>query len=387
MPVSNFISKTFKDFVRSQQFSGILLLLMTAISLSIANSRFADGYHHFFEDEFHFAGFHMSHLHIINEGLMTVFFLLVGLEIKREFVRGELSGFEKASLPVAAAIGGMLVPALLYTTWNAGTSTEGGWGIPMATDIAFAIGILSLAGNKVPNSLKVLLTAIAVVDDLGAVLVIAIFYTSALNLFYGLLMMATFILLLLLNKFGVKNLIVYLLPGFALWYFTLMSGIHSTIAGVLLAITIPLTGKENSPLEKLEHALHTPVNLFVMPLFALANTIITIGGNAGEAATGKAGLGIISGLFIGKPVGIVVSILLLLKLGVSRLPEGISKKHLIGMGLLGGIGFTMSIFISLLAFKEAEMISSAKLSILIASLLSGVVGYVTLKNSRNAERR
>lgn len=376
------ISSTFKEFIQSQKFSGILLICCTVISLLIANSSWSNEYLEIWHSNL---GFNLSDSqftveHLINDGLMAMFFLLVGLEIKREIVAGELSTFQKASIPVAAALGGMIIPALIYTIFNNGTNTSSGWGIPMATDIAFAIGVLSLLGNRVPDSLKVLLTALAVVDDLGAVIVIALFYSSGISLMYLSISGGIFILLLILNKYKVKSLYAYLLPGILLWYCMYCSGVHSTIAGVLLAMTIPYDSKnETSSLLYLEHRLHTPVNYFIMPLFALANTAIIIPSGLISQVFSHESLGIVFGLMFGKPIGIISFILISIILKLGKLPEGISMKQIIGLGFLGGIGFTMSIFISLLAFSDAEYVLNAKLAVLIASCLSGIIGFVVLK--------
>lgn len=380
------ISKTFIEFIQSQKFSGVLLICCTLISLLIANSTWSHDYLEFWHKDL---GFGLSATpfkidHLINDGLMALFFLLVGLEIKREIVAGELSSFRKASVPVAAAIGGMVIPALIYTFFNHSTSTSSGWGIPMATDIAFAIGVLSLLGNRVPDSLKVLLTALAVVDDLGAVIVIALFYSSGISLMYLSISGGIFILLLILNKYKVKSLYAYLLPGILLWYCMFCSGVHSTIAGVLLALTIPFDSKdESSSLLYLEHRLHTPVNFFIMPLFALANTAIVLPSGLLHQVLNPESAGIIFGLFIGKPIGIISFIILTIWLKIGRLPHGMNIKQVIGMSFLGGIGFTMSIFISLLAFSEGEYVLNAKLAVLIASCISGIFGFFILKNFTN----
>ncbi|MBL0104298.1 MAG: Na+/H+ antiporter NhaA [Bacteroidetes bacterium] len=387
MPITNRLTHHFQSFIRSQKFSGVALLTLTVVSLILSNSGFAESYQNFWEHAYQLNSFvHFSLEHLVNEGLMAFFFLLVGLEIKREFMEGELSGFEKASLPIGAALGGMIFPALIFVLFNFGKSTASGWGIPMATDIAFAIGILSLVGDRIPNSCKVLLTAIAVVDDLGAVIVIALFYTSSLQTTYLISAGGVFLILLLMNRFRVKQIGLYFIPGIFLWYFILQSGIHSTIAGVLLAVTIPLKAGNESPLTKLEHLLHSPVNLLIMPIFALANTLIPISGSLTGILNNPESFGISLGLIIGKPLGIVLFTLLLIKFKVSRMPEGLTRKHIIGLGFLGGIGFTMSVFISLLAFAEPSYVISAKLSILIASLISGVIGFIILKSTLNDQR-
>ena len=311
---------------------------------------------------------------------MTVFFLLIGLELEREIYIGELSSFKNASLPIFAAIGGMLVPAGLFLLFNFGTSTQSGAGIPMATDIAFAIGVLSLLGKRVPNSLKILLIALAVIDDLGAIIVIAVFYTSSLaftNLFFAL---GIFGLLLILNRLKVLNLIPYLAGGVAMWFFMQQSGVHPTITGVLLAFAIPFgSGDEKSPSYMLQHWLHKPVAFFILPLFALANTCISIDSGWQTGLTQTNSIGIFAGLIVGKPVGIFLFSFLTVSLGVCALPQDLKWKQVIGVGLLGGIGFTMSIFITLLAFDNPELITQSKIAILLASLVAGIIGYLWLR--------
>lgn len=373
----------FRAFFQSSSSGGILLLLCVLVSLIIANSTAAVDFNDFLNREI---GFATENLHLkysislwINDGLMAVFFLLVGLEIKREIIEGELSSLKQASLPVLAAIGGVIVPALLYTAFNAEQPTAQGWGIPMATDIAFALGILSLLGNKVPTGLKVFLAALAIVDDLMAILVIAIFYSSALHYEYLLYAAGIFALLIAFNRFGVKNILAYLIPGAVMWYFIHHSGIHATIAGVLTALTLPTTKDDSeSPLEKLEHILTKPVNFLIMPIFAIANTNITFQEGMIEGLTGNVGLGIMLGLFLGKPVGIFLLSWLSVKLKVAELPEGTRWPQILGVGILGGIGFTMSIFIALLSFKTHELQAEAKFAILVASVLSGICGFLLL---------
>ncbi len=380
------LSRAFLEFTRNQRSLGLLLIFCTILSLILANSTWSETYlafwHHYLSFGFSDFTLKMSISHFINDALMAIFFLLVGLEIKRELYAGELSSFVKASLPIAAAIGGMLVPIMIYVAVNAGTETSHGWGVPMATDIAFAIGILSLAGNKVPVSLKVLLTALAVVDDLGAVMVIALFYTSSIATKYLLLTLACLVLLFLLNRFRVRNLYLYLIPGIFLWYFVFMSGVHATVAGVLLAFMIPLkAGERNNPLLRLEHTLHLPVNFFIMPVFALANTAIVLEGGLLESLASKESIGIALGLLIGKPLGIVSFVYLSIRLGISRLPEGSNFRQLLGLGFLGGIGFTMSIFIALLSFDSEVHIFNSKIAILSSSLVAGLAGYLLIKSS------
>lgn len=383
--------KIFKRFSESSSFGGILLIVCVIISLLIANTSFATGFQNFLNTEIGFSttGIHLDYsiLTWINDGLMAVFFLLVGLEIKREIVEGELSSIKHATLPVLAAIGGVIVPAIIYTLFNEGTATANGWGIPMATDIAFALGILSLLGSRVPTGLKIFLAALAIVDDLMAIIVIAIFYSTELHLNYLAFAGAMFALQIAFNRFGVKNIWFYILPGMVMWYFIHHSGIHATIAGVLTALTLPTTEDDvESPLEKLEHALSNPVNYIIMPTFAIANTNITFQEGMVNGLTSNLGLGIVLGLFLGKPIGIFLMSWLSVKLKVAELPEETTWKHIAGLGLLGGIGFTMSIFIALLSFSDVTLQQEAKFAILIASVLSGIVGY-TLLSSYNKKKK
>jgi len=376
----------FKKFFNSSQSSGILLILCVVASLLIANSSAGEGFQSFLDKN---VGTHLFHLEYpvsiwINDGLMAIFFLLVGLEIKREMVEGELSSFKNASLPIFAAVGGMLLPALIYTFFNAGTEYANGWGIPMATDIAFSLAIVSMLGKRIPNSIKIFLAALAIVDDLGAILVIAIFYTDQIHWIYLLLSAGVTLLLFLLNFFKVTKLIFYIIPGLFLWYFLHHSGIHATIAGVVLAFSIP-TNVSNvtiSPLEKLEHKLHLPVNFLIMPIFALTNTNIAFTSEMVQGVTSTLGLGIIGGLVAGKLLGINLFSFLAIKMKLSSLPQNSSWTQMIGVGLLAGIGFTMSIFIALLSFKDQIPIQDeAKFAILIASFLSAVLGFTVLRMS------
>jgi len=376
----------FKKFSESSSFGGILLLLCVALSLVIANTGLASGFQDLLESEI---GFSTDAIHLnyplliwINDGLMAIFFLLVGLEIKREIVEGELSSFQHAALPVLAAIGGVIVPAVIYALFNTGTTTANGWGIPMATDIAFALGILSLLGSRVPTGLKIFLAALAIVDDLMAILVIAIFYSAELHLDYLAYAGGIFALQIAFNRLGFKNIFFYIIPGIVMWYFIHHSGIHATIAGVLTALTLPTTADATeSPLEKLEHALAKPVNYLIMPIFAIANTNITFESGMVSGLTGNVGLGIVLGLFLGKPLGIFLMSWLSVKLKVAALPDETNWIHVAGLGLLGGIGFTMSIFIALLSFG-----GHAKFAVLVASVLSGVAGYglLSVYNKRRA---
>ncbi|AZA54387.1 Na+/H+ antiporter NhaA [Chryseobacterium sp. G0201] len=377
------LSIYFKKFFNSSQSSGIILIFCVLISLLIANSSLAENFQRFLDNEIGVNLFHLKYpVSIwINDGLMAVFFLLVGLEIKREMMEGELSSFKNASLPIFAAIGGMAIPAAIYTIFNVGTPYANGWGIPMATDIAFSLAIISMLGSKIPNSIKIFLAALAIVDDLGAILVIAIFYTEQIHWTYLLLSFGVTALLFLLNFLKVTKIIFYIIPGLFLWYFLHHSGIHATIAGVLLAFSIPTNASnvEISPLEKLEHTLHFPVSFLIMPIFALTNTNITFNNGMIEGLTSTLGLGIIGGLVVGKLIGINLFSFIAIKFKLSSLPQNSSWTQMIGVGFLAGIGFTMSIFIALLSFKEEIKIQDeAKFAILIASFLAAVLGYVIL---------
>lgn len=368
----------FKNFFHSSQSSGILLIICVLISLLIANSSLGEGFQRFLDSKI--GAYSVSIW--INDGLMAIFFLLVGLEIKREVVEGELSNFRNASLPIIAALGGMIVPAFIYFLFTRGTEYQNGWGIPMATDIAFSLAIIAMLGKAVPMSMKIFLAALAIVDDLGAILVIAIFYTDELHWSYLGLSALIMLSLVALNYFNVKKHIFYIIPGIFLWYFMHHSGIHATISGVLLAFTIPtnVSTMVMSPLEKLEHKLHTPVNFFIMPIFALANTNILFKTGMVDGFVTNFSLAIICGLVLGKVIGINLFSLIAIKLGISNLPFKSEWKHMIGAGFLAGIGFTMSIFIALLSFKEhIELQEEAKFAILIASTISGLIGYLLLK--------
>lgn len=378
------LTKLFIDFFESEKTSGIILILCSITSIAIANSGFGTDYLNLWHTKISIGigdTFSMKYSleHWINDGLMSIFFLLIGLEIERELYIGELSSPKNASLPIIAAIGGMVTPALFHFLFNNGTATQAGAGIPMATDIAFALGVLALLGNRVPVSLKVFLAALAIIDDLGAILVIALFYQKNFSLLYFALAIGLYVGLLVLNRLGVNRLSAYFIPGIFMWYFMLQSGVHATIAGVLLAFAIPFrNGDEKSPSYKLQHFLHRPVAFIIMPLFALANTGIVLAGNWVPELVSSNSLGIFAGLFAGKPLGIVLFSLLAIKLGLSQLPEDVQWKHIVGAGFLGGIGFTMSIFITLLAFGTPEVVSSSKISILLSSLLSGIVGFLIL---------
>jgi NhaA family Na+:H+ antiporter len=375
--------KPFKRFFSSQSNGGIILMLCVVISLIIANSSLGSSFNDLLSNQFGFENDYIelkySLLLWINDGLMAIFFLMVGLEIKRELVEGELSSIKQASLPIIAALGGMLVPALIYSLIDNSELTGQGWGIPMATDIAFAIAIITMLGDKVPNSLKIFLTALAIVDDLGAILVIAIFYSTDIH--FNNLLYAGLILFLLVcfNYFGVKKLYFYIIPGVFIWYFIHHSGIHATIAGVLTAFTIPTnTTSEESPLERLEHLLSNPVNFLIMPIFAIANTNIKFESSMFTNITTGLSAAIICGLLIGKPLGILSFSWLAVKIKLSKLPKKVNWKHITSIGLLGGIGFTMSIFIALLSLPNSSSQMQAKFSILIASVSAGILGYTFL---------
>jgi Na+:H+ antiporter, NhaA family len=417
------------NFIKQESTAGILLFAAAVVAIVWANSPFSESYHHLWETNFSvsFAGEELSKPlhHWINDGLMSVFFFVVGLELKREFMAGELASLRKATLPIAAAIGGMMVPALIYLLFNWSTDGRHGWGIPMATDIAFALGVLSLLKTRIPAALKVFLTALAIVDDLGAVLVIAFFYTtniSLANLGWGALFMGV---LILSNAMGVRNTIYYAIIGIGgLWLAFMLSGVHATIAGVLAAFTIPantkideiqysrkmkrllenfdreipnnytlVTEKQNkiienirkvsldaqTPLQKLEHALHPLVSFLIMPVFALANAGVALRGNIFSTMAHPVTIGIIAGLVIGKFVGIVIFSRLTVWTGLASLPDKSSWTHLYGAALLGGIGFTMSLFISQLAFKDPVLDQYAKIGILSASVIAGTMGFLVLR--------
>jgi len=380
----------FKDFVKSNNFGGILLFLCVILSLTVANSPLAEGLQNILDTV---VGFESGSVHLnysvsmwINDGLMAIFFLLVGLEIKREIVEGELSSPKKALLPILCAVGGAVVPALIFYTFNSGTETIHGWAIPMATDIAFALAVISLLDKRVPASLKIFLAALAIVDDLIAILVIAFFYSEGIELTYLGYAAAGMAVLILMNRFNVKNPYLYLIPGIFIWYFVHHSGIHATIAGVMVAMTLPTNDTTvESPLERLEYALVKPVNFLIISVFAFANTNITLQAEMLHGLTAPLGLGIFFGLMLGKPVGILFTTWVCRRLGIASLPEGSTWMHIIGVGMLAGIGFTMSIFISILSFQNPLFVSEAKLSVLLTSIIAGTAGYILLK--ANSDRR
>ncbi|ROS04794.1 sodium/proton antiporter (NhaA family) [Sinobacterium caligoides] len=420
----------FDEFIHRQSTSGLILMTMAVVALLLANSPLSAGYENILKTYFKlsFGGFELklSLQHWINDGLMAYFFLLVGLELKREFLVGELADTKKAVLPIMAAIGGMVIPAGLYAVFNIGGPGAGGWGIPMATDIAFAVGIITLMGNTVPKSLVTFLVALAIVDDLGAIAVIAVFYTEQLNFAAAAWVGALTFLLVAMNFGGIRRTGPYMFVGVLLWFALLKTGIHATLAGVVVAFTIPAMPKfdavafatkvkrsavrigdsanlgidimrndelranaqslksgielAQAPLQKVEHGLHTPVTYFIVPLFALANAGIPFSAFSGDVSLlNNVTLGVIVGLFFGKLIGIAGAVWLGRSFGLGLLPKGCNMMHIVGVALLGGIGFTMSIFIAELAFAGSEQLILAKGGILIASLLSGIFGYIALK--------
>ena len=379
----NHISKPFKWFFKLEAASGLVLLFSAVLALIISNSSYSTYYFGYLE-KYIFIGFNeiglkLSVLHWINDALMAIFFFFVTLEIKREFLQGELSNFKQALLPIIAAVGGMVVPALIYVLINLGDpETMNGWAIPSATDIAFSLGVLSLLGKRVPLSLKVFLTALAIIDDLGAILIIAIFYSGDLNIKYLLLMLAAFIILLITNKFNIKKFLPYLIVGIFLWDFTHNSGIHATIAGVLLAMTIPHRKKEKdfSLLIKVEHAISPYVAFGIMPLFAFANAGVSLEGLSFSSLLDKVPLGIVLGLFVGKQLGVFVFSYISIKLKIAQMPSNTSWYNFYGVGILTGIGFTMSLFVGNLAFAEnMQYMDGVKIGVLTGSLLSTLAGY------------
>lgn len=424
------ILRPFQEFFEDQTAGGLILLACAAIAMIWANSPWAASYHHLWETSITIgpagAALTMSLHHWINDGLMVLFFFVVGLEIKRELLIGELASPRQAALPIAAALGGMIAPAILYTTLNFGGPGSHGWGVPMATDIAFALGVLALLGPRVPTGIKVFLAALAIVDDLGAVVVIALFYTAELKT--GALAAAAVLvaLLFLMNRLGVRRPAVYAIGGIALWLAVLASGIHATIAGVLLAMTIPartriderefsdkvehalgdfrhgmrregttvLTDEDQqnaiwtieeacegvqAPLLKFVDSLHGIVAFLIMPLFALSNAGVPVGGGLGEAFASPITWGVIIGLVIGKPIGITALSWLAVRVGLAELPHGVNWRGIIGTSVLGGIGFTMALFVASLAFSSAEMLDHAKLGILSASTVAGIIGWLVLR--------
>lgn len=429
------ILKPINEFLHQEASGGILLIIFTLISLIWANTSLSDYYHDLWHSHIvislgNFLTLDYTLHNWINDGLMAIFFFTVGLEIKRELLVGELSSLQKASLPIAGALGGMIIPAILYSIFNSGTEGANGWGIPMATDIAFVVGIMALLGPRIPLTLKIFVLALAIADDIGAVLVIAIFYTAEISTTALIIAAIVLFILILLNRLGTKSLIVYSILGIILWLAFLKSGIHATIAGVLLAFTIPATSRfdtkkfsdkvkeliqnfdstgehwknvmNNSerqhdvmaietscekvltPLQRFEHSLHPWVSFFIIPVFALANAGVTLKGlDIIDAMFNPVSLGIITGLFVGKQIGIFGFSYLAVKLKLSSLPESVNWKNLYGAGILAGIGFTMSLFIAGLAFDNPALLDLSKIGVLTGSLLSGIIGFLFLKSSKS----
>ena len=374
------LTKTFTQFVESEKSSALLLLGCTVFSLIVANSAMGAGYAHFWH--LPIAGLGLQHW--INDGLMAVFFLLIGLELEREIYSGELSSLRNALLPIVAALGGIVTPAAIHYAFNMGTPTQAGIGIPMATDIAFALGVLAILGSRVPVSLKVFVVAFAVIDDLGAIIIIATLYTAEVSALYLAAAAAVWLLLFVANRWlRWMQLAPYLIGGALLWWLMLKSGVHATLAGVLLAFAIPYSARsddETSPSHRLEHYLHKPVAFLILPLFALANTGVVIGGEWASGLASNNGLGIFFGLVLGKPLGVVAFCWLAIVTGIASLPHGMRWSHLVGAGMLGGIGFTMAIFIGSLAFAgDPVSIDASKLAVFVASLVAGALGYAWLR--------
>jgi NhaA family Na+:H+ antiporter len=433
-PVEKWVINPVGRFIGKSTTGGIVLFVSAMLAIFIANSPWADWYHHIWEHRFGFAINDSIYLdkslhHWINDGLMAVFFFVVGLELKREIIGGELSNPRKAILPIAAAFGGMVFPAIIYLLFNSSGAAHAGWGIPMATDIAFALGVLYLLGDKIPTSLKVFLTALAIADDLGAVLVIAFFYTSSISIVNLSIALAFLLFLYLANKAGVRNTLFYGIVGISgVWLFFLLSGVHATIAAVLLAFTIPadvkvdeghfiskmkkylnqfnnaegndkptltseqlhlleemriLSKQAMTPLQRLEHRLHPLVTFIIMPVFAFANAGVTFNNSIASEMLSPVALGVILGLVIGKVIGVVGVSLLLIQLKIANLPNGMNQRHLIGVGFLASIGFTMSLFVTSLAFEDKTFMLQAKIGIFAASFVGGILGYLILNKKTN----
>jgi len=378
--VQRSLSDMFNKFFDSEKSSGVLLIISTVLSLLMTNSSIGATYLSLWQG--YVGGLSLEHW--INDGLMAIFFLLIGLELERELYNGELSHFKNALLPIFAAIGGMVAPALIHLLLNARTPTQAGIGIPMATDIAFALGILALLGKRIPASLKVFVVAFAVIDDLGAIVIIAAFYTAQLSVGYLVGAFAVWALLIALNRlFRVMSLVPYLLGGALIWFLMLQSGVHATVAGVMLAFAIPFSAKdhdETSPSHRLEHFLHKPVAFIILPIFALANTGIFVGADWMQTLTNTNSVGIAAGLIVGKPLGVTILCFIAVASGLCRLPPDLKWRHIFGAGILGGIGFTMSIFIANLAFAgNMETINTSKMAILLASMTAGTIGFLWFK--------
>ena len=380
------LSNTFNRFFDSEKSSGILLIICTATSLLLANSLLGAEYLGFWQTR---AG-PLSLEHWINDALMAIFFLLIGLELERELYSGELSSVENALFPIFAAIGGMVVPALIHFSLNSGTPTQSGIGIPMATDIAFTLGVLAILGKRIPASLKVFVVAYAVMDDLGAIVIIATVYTAQLSIGYLAGALAVWAFLVALNRLRVMSLVPYLLGGALMWFLMLKSGVHATLTGVMLAFAIPFSARDedkNSPSHQLEHFLHKPVAFVILPIFALANTGVLVGAGWMQDLASTNGLGIAVGLIVGKPLGVTLLCFVAVASGICRLPSDLNWRHVLGAGMLGGIGFTMSIFIANLAFAgNAATINASKMAILSASLIAGAIGFLWLQHFGKPEK-
>lgn len=376
------IGKGFKALLEDEKSVGIILVGCAVVSLLISNSLFGETYRGFFTGDVEI--FHHSIEHWINDGLMAVFFLLVGLDLKEEFIHGNLSNIKDSMLPIICAIGGMLAPAAIYLIFNMGGTHVHGFGVPMATDIAFAVGVLSLLGKRVPTPMKVFLLALAVIDDLGAIIVIALFYSQ--TIFWGNLgiSLGVFVLLMIVNHIlKVKNLFPYVIGGIIMWWFMLHSGVHATISGVLLAVAIPFDRVKVKGQEWgtafLQKVLEKPVNFIILPLFAIANTAILIQGDLSQVLAHDYSLGIMGGLVIGKPLGIALTALIMIAIGLGKLPNQLNWKQFIGVSFLGGVGFTMSIFVTKLSFPKSHAATdNAILVIMIASLVASILGLILL---------
>jgi Na+:H+ antiporter, NhaA family len=381
------ISRIFLKFVENEKTGGLVLVLGTFVSIVIANSALGSHYANFWRQylDLSLPGLVLRYnvADWVNDGLMTIFFLLVGLEIERELYKGELSGMKNALLPIVAAFGGMVIPALIHFSLNAGAPTQSGFGIPMATDIAFSLGVLSLLGKRVPVSLKVVLTALAIIDDLGAILVIAFFYVRDLSFSFLACALGIFVALIVLNRLKVNNIVVYLIAGAFMWLFMLKSGVHAAITGVLLAFAIPFrNGDKYSPSYKIEQLLNKPVPLIILPIFVLANTAIIFSPGWYLNLVDFNTVGVFAGLVLGKPLGIVLFCLVAVKTGLCKLPEDIDWRHVVGMGTLAGIGFTMSVFITNLAFTDSSLIQNSKVAVLTSSVVASIAGCLVLFRKR-----
>jgi NhaA family Na+:H+ antiporter len=379
MPISfRRVISPIRELSDSGKLSGLLLLLATVLSLAISNSAFGESYLRIWETHVGFAPLEKTVSHWINDGLMVIFFFSVGLEIKREVLYGELTNLRAALLPVVAAVGGVTAPAIIYLLFTTGTDLTHGWAVPTATDIAFSLGILSLLGDRVPFGLRIFLTALAIIDDLMAVVIIAIFYTADLNTTYLLASAGLLAVLIGMNRLKIGWLPLYFLLGLALWYCVLKSGVHATIAGVLLALTIP-----TDAIERVEHALQKPVSYIILPLFALANTAIILSVDTLQQLTNPLSMGIALGLLLGKPIGIFGTCWLMIKSGLASLPANVNWRRMLGLGFTAGIGFTMAIFIANLSFSDASRIDLAKLAVILGSVLSALVGIILLRPRPN----